>query len=167
MNKSSQRPDYEGLEALSDEPFGAESKVLGYAFSPSEDMRGTVLNERCSTKRQVLSSLVSIFDPLGLLSPLLIPAKLFVRELSHSKYKWDETISQAHARKWLKICTDFASTVEETKFDFPRMAAFSNEPAELVFFCDASKTNYGFCSYIEQNGKSNLLFAKSKLAPES
>ena len=34
------------------------------------------------------------------------------------------------------------------------------------FFCDASKTIYGFCAYIKQSGKSNLLFAKSKLAPE-
>ena len=89
-----------------------------------------------------------------------------MRELSHSKSKWDETISQVHKCKWRVICTDFASAVEETKFDIPMMVACSSEPAELVVFCDASKTNYEFCAYIKRNGKSNLLFAKSKLAPE-
>ena len=45
-----------------------------------------------STKRRVLATTVSIFDPLGLLSPTAIAYKLFLQKLWQEKLQWDELL---------------------------------------------------------------------------
>ncbi|MFH4984824.1 hypothetical protein AB6A40_011533, partial [Gnathostoma spinigerum] len=45
------------------------------------------------TKRTILSYIASAFDPLGLLTPILVPAKILFQELWKSGYSWDDTLS--------------------------------------------------------------------------
>jgi hypothetical protein len=42
------------------------------------------------TKRNVLSELSRIFDPLGIISPVLVSMKLLFQELCSENYDWDD-----------------------------------------------------------------------------
>ena len=42
-----------------------------------------------TTKCNFLSSLVAIFDPLGLIAPLVLPGKLLLQQLWLNKVGWD------------------------------------------------------------------------------
>ena len=59
-----------------------------------------------------------------------------------------------------------SSAVNNSDLSVDRMVARSDFPANLVVFTDASKMNYGIAIYVIQNGRSSLLFSKSKLPPE-
>ena len=58
------------------------SKVLGYKYDPTNDEMSFKI--RClntsNTKRSVMSSAASVFDPLGLINPLMLSVKLFIRK---------------------------------------------------------------------------------------
>ena len=45
------------------------------------------------TKRNVLSLLASLFDPLGLISPVTVSMKILFQEICSSKLDWDETLT--------------------------------------------------------------------------
>ena len=49
-------------------------------------------NSTASTKRRVLATTASIFDPLGLLSPAVIAYKIFLQKLWQDKLQWDELL---------------------------------------------------------------------------
>lgn len=44
------------------------------------------------TKRNVLKKIVTVFDPLGLVSPFVLLAKVLLRELWSRSYDWDDEI---------------------------------------------------------------------------
>ena len=41
------------------------------------------------TKREILQQTSRVYDPLGLLSPVTLPAKLLMQSLWQQKYNWD------------------------------------------------------------------------------
>ena len=137
------------LSTLSEDLVPNDSKVLGYVYSRKEDvirLKNAYLDFKCNTKRKVLSAIASIFDPLGVLAPLLIPAKIFMRELVHSKYHWNDNLSTAHLRKWVKISNDFASSLDASEFSIPRMVAEAESPANLVVFFGCFQKQLRLCS---------------------
>jgi len=70
--------------------------LLGMTWNPKDHMlqfpRKTIVIPPGVkfTKRQVLSSASSTFDPLGLISPVLVPAKKFISALWDKGFDWDE-----------------------------------------------------------------------------
>ncbi|GBP43715.1 hypothetical protein EVAR_29696_1 [Eumeta japonica] len=54
------------------------------------------------TKRQVTSAVMSVFDPLGLASPVLITGKCMLEDAWRSGLDWDEIIEADEHKKWLK-----------------------------------------------------------------
>ena len=44
------------------------------------------------TKRKVLSIISAIFDPLGLLGPVIITTKIFMQQLWKKKFDWDDPL---------------------------------------------------------------------------
>ena len=51
--------------------------------------------ENRSTIRTILSSIVQLFDPLGLLGQIIIEVKLIMQELWKLHIDWDESVPQA------------------------------------------------------------------------
>jgi len=47
------------------------------------------------TKRDVLSESSKVYDPLGLLSPVIIKAKIFIQKLWQLNVEWDEPLTNA------------------------------------------------------------------------
>ena len=57
------------------------------------------------TKRNFLSRIATLFDPLGLLSPFLIRAKILMQEVWLNGLEWDERLPQ---KLFVKVNTWFA-----------------------------------------------------------
>jgi len=51
------------------------------------------------TKRGLLSKLAGIFDPLGLVPPITIKAKIKMQQITIPNPTWDDQIED-HERKW-------------------------------------------------------------------
>lgn len=55
------------------------------------------------TKRNILSAIASIFDPLGLIAPVTAIAKIFLQDLWKQQYSWDDSISSELKKFWDKL----------------------------------------------------------------
>ena len=126
-------------------------------------------NSRNITKRIILKMVASIFDPLGLLCPTTLKAKLFIQQLWKEKYGWDERISTSLQNEWTKIMEEFLNL---SSYSMPRYIGDSipnRVNYSLAGFCDASALAYATSIYLlvsTQNGITvNLIFSKSRLAP--
>ena len=68
------------------------------------------------TKRQILRESSKIFDPLGLLSPLTVKAKIFMQSMWKQKLDWDEPLPDEFQAKWTSISRDLSLALE-TRFE--------------------------------------------------
>ena len=50
------------------------------------------VKEEDVTKRKILKTLASIFDPVGFVAPFLVTEKMFLQELWRLKVDWDVTL---------------------------------------------------------------------------
>ena len=69
-----------------------------------------------TTKREVLKWSSSIFDSLGLISPVTISAKLFLQQLWQEHLEWDTTLDPSLYTQWIIIAANFA---QATTLSFP------------------------------------------------
>lgn len=91
----------------------------------------------------------SIYDPLGMLAPVILSAKQILQELCGLKVAWDDLIPENLRRRWFSWLTDL-SQLEKFKVrrclmpkDFGILIA-----AQLHHFLDASESGYGTVSYL-------------------
>lgn len=71
--------------------------ALGLGWQPSTDTFEFTLKlpaAKTVTKRTILSTIATLFDPLGLLSPITIKAKIFIQELWAVKLDWDDPLPE-------------------------------------------------------------------------
>lgn len=122
-----------------------------------------------STKRSILSRIALIFDPLGLLGPSVIIAKLLMQELWRSRVDWDESISSELHTLWKEYECKLRSL---SNIKIPRKVIDCKEvqTIELHGFSDASQNAYGACIYVrfisvDGHTESRLLCSKSRVAP--
>ncbi|XP_039315259.1 uncharacterized protein LOC113005966 [Solenopsis invicta] len=76
-----------------------EAKTLGLLWCSSSDTLQYKLDlpvRKSLTKRTVLSHVSQIFDPLGLLGPVLIKGKIFVQKLWADDLQWDQPLPLQH-----------------------------------------------------------------------
>lgn len=119
------------------------------------------------TKRHILSDVSRLFDPLGLLSPALIPAKIIFQELWLLKLNWDDEIPTPLCTKWTKF-RDELHKLQDIKV--PRWIPNNDRKVELHGFCDSSTLAYGASIYarcLEDTGEFsvNIITSKTKVAP--
>jgi len=56
-----------------------------------------------ATKREILKWTSRVFDPLGLISPVTITAKLFLQSLWQKNLNWDSQLSEDLSKNWYEI----------------------------------------------------------------
>ena len=124
------------------------------------------------TKRMILSQINGIYDPLGLLVPFTMKAKVLMQNLWMNEAKdlgWDDRLPPEVCRKWIQYFTEMFD-IEKLAFNrCVRPNTAQGNPA-LILFSDASEEAYGGCSYLrwehEDNSfSSTLLCAKGRVAP--
>ncbi|GFT87924.1 uncharacterized protein TNCV_800171 [Trichonephila clavipes] len=143
-------------------------KTLGIIWSPQFDYFSfkTVVNCRESyTKREVLSIIARLFDPLGFLGPILTKVKLILQKLWVLKLEWDEPLSNPIAKEW----NDFVSTMPVIQnIHVPRLVIGKGRII-MHGFADASTAAYGAVLYAqsisEEDVSTRLLCSKSRVAP--
>ncbi|XP_060810108.1 uncharacterized protein LOC106135933 [Amyelois transitella] len=129
-------------------------RTLGLIWFPLDDAIGFNIHSSISdfpenpTKRSVLSHLMSVFDPLGLLSPLTIRGRILFQEAWRNKIGWDETLPNNEIIKWKQWFLDIS---DSAKLRIPRCYIHSSNlkvlKRELHLFCDASKVAYAAAAY--------------------
>ncbi|XP_039311989.1 uncharacterized protein LOC120359242 [Solenopsis invicta] len=126
------------------------------------------ISDSIKTKRQVLSTISQLFDPLGLISPILIRAKLIMQGTWSANLKWDDPLTGELQRAWREYVNDLR---EIHSIKIPRrIVPGSATRLNMHAFCDASMKAYGACIYlqtIDSNGHCNyrLVCSKSRVAP--
>lgn len=148
-----------------------DPKMLGLVWIPEEDILKFPVQSStlpCITKRVILSEISQIFDPLELLGPATIQAKIIMQQLWQLNISWDESLPQELHTRWFEFCDELRFLNDLT---IPRYISVNDfVDVQLHGFCDASELAYGACIYFRAtnllgNCTSNLLCAKSKVAP--
>ena len=124
------------------------------------------------TRRGMLSTISSIFDPLGFIAPFILVAKRILQALCReSTLGWDEDIPDEYKHKWITWLQDLKRLED---IAIPR---FLKPPKNNVLvskqihvFSDASTQGYGVVAYIQHldidnNTHCSFLMGKSRLAP--
>lgn len=78
-------------------------KTLGLLWNHKTDLLQYNVSEgsdRRITKRTMLSEIAQIYDPLRLIGPVLIVAKLIMQQLWSLNVEWDESIPQELHSRW-------------------------------------------------------------------
>ena len=150
-------------------------RTLGIQWNTSSDEFSYKLSitTKNLTRREILSTIASIFDPLGLISSFIITGKIILQQCCKRNLEWDEKLPTDLANRWI----DWISTLEALKsIDFPRCykpREFENiTKAELHSFSDASNNAYGAAIYLrltDANGNVTvtLVHAKARVAPSN
>ena len=170
-SKEIQKCDLAGVESLIERALGVQWDIKSDQFGFS-----IKLKDRPFTRRGILSMMSSIFDPLGFLGPVILPAKKLLQDLCKEQYDWDETIPEEHMQTW----REWLGTLHKLKdLKIERQVcgrssglANSNAVKELHVFADASSIGYGavvyqrtFDSKDPVNVVISFMIGKSRLAP--
>ena len=141
-------------------------------FISSEEELNNNMQEIVLTRKVVLSNVMKVFDPIGLLSPLILQAKLLLRETWNIEgLGWDDPLPEKVKNEWLGF---LRSLLELNDIVIPRSLWPEGEVEELpilIVFSDGSISAYGVAAYIRWKMKdgsfwSRLIMAKSKIAPK-
>lgn len=159
---------------------GGTEKTLGLLWNSDNDSLSFNTNlprvpaavktrERPPTKREALATVMSIYDPLGLLSCYTITAKITLQKLWQLKTEWDEPLPSDHAEEFDK----WMDGLEAIKnLQLPRSYNEGREVRrrDLHVFCDASEDAYAAAAYwvlkyADGHYETALVAARAKVAP--
>ena len=155
------------------------NKVLGLTWDASTDKLGyqakyTTVEQWLEkwgvqhwTKRTVLKTTASTYDPMGYLSPITVNARTVIQKLWTLKLDWDDPIPDDIAEMWLAALQNL---LEVDKITIPRWAGYApGDDFELHCFCDASELAVAciiFTRIKSRRGVSvSILMSKSRVAP--
>ena len=126
------------------------------------------------TRRGLLSTVASVFDPLGFLSPFTLKGKLLIQELCKDEKEWDDPLTDDQTTKWKKWL-DNLPDLESFKVPrcfFDKELNYQDYSVELHLFADASSYAYGTCAYIRMIESTlshisvSLVMSKSRVGPQ-
>ncbi|XP_062714584.1 uncharacterized protein LOC115266180 [Aedes albopictus] len=175
--------DHEGVaKTLCYDKAMESERVLGLLWKPDEDVFSFnmelmtkldpyLIDGVRPTKRILLKCVMSFFDPIGFLSPLLIHGKIIIQETWRSNTEWDQPVTDDIFKKWLDW-TKMLPSIESVKI--PR-CFFGNESInnvsdiQLHIFSDAGEDAYGCVAYLRYtvgaDVRCSLIGSKCKVAP--
>eukprot|EP00794_Sanderia_malayensis_P017128 gene17128-biopygen14744 len=155
---------------------GGKTKVLGIPWDSDEDTlefdigRTARTPSEIVTKQGILSTLATLFDPLGLISPISVTAKILFQELCVEKLDWDSPLPEEKKNRWNAWLHDLKVTDTNS---VPRCTLAGVEgdviSTTLQGFGDASK--HAYCAMIFRVCETTkgtyvkLLCSKTRVAP--
>jgi len=146
-------------------------RTLGVQWNMNSDMFTFKITpkDKPFTRRGILSVTSSIYDPLGMVSPIIVTAKRLLQDLCKQGLGWDEEISKQESHCWRLWLSDLPLLSSVALPRCLRPVDFGQtQNAELHHFADASQFAYGTVSYarfVNENGRiyCSFLAGKSRL----
>ena len=158
----------------------SNTKVLGLSWNKAEDTfkfsftELLKLNIDVPTKRDILRFIASIYDPLGLINPVVVKFKMLFQKLCVGSFSWEDKLCGELLQEWNSLLNDISIT---NYLSVPRWCIsspfYSNAiKFELHGFSDASLKAYGCCIYLcsifnDNHCSTSLITSKSRVAPLS
>ena len=153
--------------------YSIEDRVLGIQWKVNWDhfTFNVKLPDKPFTRWGILSTVASLFDPLGFVAPVLLEAKQILQTLNKRNLCWDEPIAEVEFEQW-RFCLEGLPVLNS--IEIPRcfnLLEFGRSISmQIHHFADASSYGYGVCSYlrlVDHSGFICLSFfmGKSRLAP--
>ena len=130
-----------------------------------------ILKDQPLTRRGILSTVASIYDPLGFLAPFVLIGKQILQEMCRRGIAWDDPLPDELRPRWECWRSELPKL---TQLHVPRcyqpVGFGCIKECELHHFSDASSTGYGQCSYLRLLDDSNkvhcsFIIGKSRVAP--
>ncbi|CAH2108864.1 unnamed protein product [Euphydryas editha] len=159
------------VKDLKENSVNSQNKTLGLNWiSDSDNLSFSINIELLEkiTKRHILSVISQIFDPLGLVGPTIVEAKIIMQKLWKCKLDWDTEVPDDIKIPWIS----FSSKLQYlNNIRIPRWVLQDNyRHVELHIFTDASEKAYGACIYARSIGTDDavhvqLIASKNKIAP--
>ena len=148
-------PDREVIRALG-VAWDTEHDVFLFPQGPPELVPWTL--------RKMTSSSARLFDPLGLVSPATLPAKLLIQHAWRYQDAWDELLPEELGRKMSLYCHNQKLL---HRVEIPRHLGGRNGQGRLVIFTDSSSMAQAAAAYwLSSSGEvleSNLVASKVKV----
>ncbi|XP_055633544.1 uncharacterized protein LOC129773906 [Toxorhynchites rutilus septentrionalis] len=158
-------------------------RVLGLIWRPADDVfsfdlsnmkeeiRELVESRTVPSKRQVLRTVMSLFDPLGLISHFVVHGKILMQQIWRTGTDWDELIVEELWDQWKQWC-QYMQRLDEVRVPrcfFKGVNISALKEAEVHLFVDASELACAAVLYLRvlDSGKPRcaLVAAKTKVAP--
>ena len=145
--------------------------ILGLAWNPVTDVfsfQVKVDGNSNVTKRNILSQVARIYDPLGLLAPITFYGKWIIQHLWQLGLGWDEVPPRELVVKWEQFQKEL---VLLSNFSLDRCVRLDTAvDVQLHGFSDSSERGYAAVVYLRSTTPDGgthtaLLIAKSKVAP--
>jgi len=157
--------------------FSADNDEFSFAL-PKDDKKPESLrkagipaenNVTNKTQRGVLSSIGRIYDPVGLVAPVLLPARLVYQKGCRLGIAWDQSLPPDLLEEWKSW---YASMQDFESLRFNRCLIPDLDPApHLLIFVDASSSAYGCVAYVQSKSSAGgpphmrLAGGKSRVTP--
>ena len=150
-----------------------DEQALGILWNVETDTLGfkIAIKEKPLTRRGMLSTLSSIYDPLGLGALFLHKGKEIIQALCAQNFRWDDQVPQDIGNDW-KIWSNQLNQLKNLHISWhfkpPKFGRIKK--TNIHHFSDASDSGYGQASYlhlVRETGRINccLLTGKVHVTP--
>ena len=152
----------------------SQSKALGIKWLLQPDQFYYVYHSDCIetawTKRRMLSTVSGLYDPLGLILPVVIVGRMLFQEVTKLDLLWDDIIPESLSQRWDAWRQALAS-LSDLRFLRPVVPNDADvSTLTLHHFADGSLHAYGAVSYLVGKLASgmvwcSLLMSRARLTP--
>ncbi|XP_055543111.1 uncharacterized protein LOC129728685 [Wyeomyia smithii] len=176
-------PEAQQKVSMNLENASESERVLGLIWKPKEDIftfdvssmkeeiKLLIQSGTTPSKRQVLQTVMSLFDPLGFIAHFVVHGKILMQQIWRTGTDWDEPITKELEAKWIQWC-QYMQRLDQVKVPrcyFNGVAIAALEHAEAHLFVDASELACAAVLYLRYvdggRPKCALVAAKTKVAP--
>ena len=131
----------------------------------------TELKDKPCTRRGILSTISSVYDPLGTASPVILVGKQILQDMCRDNIGWDDPVSDETYYRWQKWRSELP-LIGDLKMNRCFKLSGFGEPVNLQVhsFPDASEKCLGEVSFLRLINASgqihvSFLMAKARVAP--
>ena len=139
-----------------------ESDTLGFRIE---------LKDKPATRRGILSTICSVYDPLGIVAPVILVGKQILQDLCSQNVDWDDPLPDDVLMRWEKWRNELPLLEKVKVSRCVKPPEFEDLlKIEIHSFADASEKGIGAVSYLRMVNVKNevhvsFLMAKSRVAP--
>lgn len=164
-------PDQEKAEKILGMWWLPESDYFTFSLKFNKGCESVLKGEKRPTKRDILRILMSLYDPLGLLTHYTSYLKVLLQDIWRSKVTWDEVIEDRHMERW-NLWLQVLPSIEQLRISrcfLKEVESYPSADVQLHIFVDASRECSAAVAYLRIQEESkvvcSLVMAKSRVAP--